>query len=93
MRETSLSQIEQSLLVIDRTIEELTARKNSFDVNEDYAHDLDVLNDIKLQVNQLSTTVGNLELRRDLIIESKQELESKASKSGQFPTKSGERSK
>ena len=74
-RETSLSQIEQSLIVIDRTIDELTAQKNGFDVNDDYAADLQALNDVKRLVNQLSTTVGNLELRRELILESKEELE------------------
>lgn len=33
-REGSLSQIEQSLIVVNRTIEELSEKKNSFDVNE-----------------------------------------------------------
>ncbi|MEX2491450.1 MAG: DUF2326 domain-containing protein [Nitrospirales bacterium] len=79
-QETSRSQIEQSMIVIDRTINELTAQKNSFDVNADYATDLQVLNDIKRLMNQLSTTVGNLELRRELILESKEELEGETSK-------------
>lgn len=78
-RETSLSQIEQSLIVIDRTINELTAQKDSFDVNDDYAADLTSLNDVKRLVNQLSTTIGNLELRRELILESKDELEGETS--------------
>lgn len=78
-REASLSQIEQSLIVIDRTISELTAKRNSFDVNDDYAADLESLNKVKREVNQLSTIVGNYELRKELILESKQELESEVS--------------
>lgn len=74
-REVSLSQIEQSLIVINRTIDELTAKKDDFDVNDNYEKDLAALNQIKMRLNERAAAVGNLELRRDLIIESKAELE------------------
>ena len=78
-RETSLSQIKQSLLVVDRTIDELTEKKNSFDVNENYEIELEKLNQIKLQINERSTSLSSLELRRDLIVESKEELQNEVS--------------
>ena len=78
-REASLSQIEQSLIVVNRTIDELAEEKNSFDVNENYETELEELNKIKMQINEQSTFVSTLELRRDLIVESKAELENEVS--------------
>jgi len=78
-REASLSQIEQSLIVVNRTIDELTEKKNSFDVNENFEKELDELNQIKRRINERSTSVSNLELRRELIIESKAELDNEVS--------------
>lgn len=78
-REASLSQIEQSLLVVNRTIDELTEQKNSFDVNENFEEELEHLNDIKQRINERSTNVSNLELRRNLIEESKAELDTEVS--------------
>ncbi len=78
-REASLSQIEQSLIVVNRTIGELTEKKNSFDVNENYEKELGKLNQVKLRINERSTFVSSLELRRDLIVESKAELENEVS--------------
>jgi uncharacterized protein YydD (DUF2326 family) len=78
-REASLSQIEQSLIVVNRTIDELTEKKNSFNVNENYEKELDELNQIKRRINELSTSVSSLELRRELIVESKAELENEVS--------------
>ncbi|NQU06799.1 MAG: DUF2326 domain-containing protein [Calditrichaeota bacterium] len=78
-REASLSQIVQSLIVLNRTIDDLTDKRNSFDVNENYERELERLNSIKLQINARTTSVSNLELRRDLIVESKTELENEVS--------------
>lgn len=78
-REASLSQIEQSLIVVNRTIDELTEKKNSFDVNENYEKELGKLNQVKLRINERSTFVSSLELRRELIVESKAELENEVS--------------
>ncbi|MDD3926730.1 MAG: DUF2326 domain-containing protein [bacterium] len=74
-RETSFSQIEQSLIIINRSIAELNVLKDSFDINDNYSAELDKLNEVKLRVNELATSVSNLELRKELISESKSELE------------------
>jgi len=74
-REHNLSQIEQSLIIINRSIEELEKKKKNFNLNENYEEDLSKLNSIKSKINSLSTQIGQLELRKELIIESKEELE------------------
>lgn len=71
----SESQIIQSLIVINRDIEELEILKNNFNINEDYAMDINNLNTVKSEINQLSTKIGQLEYRKQLILESKGSLE------------------
>ncbi len=78
-REASLSQIEQSLIVINRTIAELNEKKNGFDVNENYEKELKKLNQVRLRLNERSNYASNLELRRNLIFESKAELDNELS--------------
>ena len=73
-KEHNLSQIEQSLIIIKRNIEELKKSKKQFNLNKDYERDLEDLNQIKSQINRMSTKVGQLELRKELILESKEEL-------------------
>ena len=74
-KEHNLSQIEQSLIVLNRNIEELKKSKKQFNLNKDYERDLESLNQIKSQINRMSTKVGQLELRKELILESKEELD------------------
>ncbi len=74
-KENSLPQINQFLIVSERTIKELEIQKNSFNLNDNYDKDLTRLNLIKSKLNTLSTRLGSLEVRRDLIIESKEDLE------------------
>ena len=74
-REKSLAQIEQTLIIINRRVTELEQKRTSFNLNENYEADLNTLNFIKSELNSFSTKVGQLELRRDLIIESKNELD------------------
>jgi uncharacterized protein YydD (DUF2326 family) len=70
-----LSQINQSLLVINRTIEEFESKKNKFNLNENYNEELSTLNQIKSDINKYSTELSRLELRKELILESKNDLE------------------
>ena len=79
-KEGELSLIEQQLSFINAKIEELDARKQSFGVNEQYNEDIDKLSQIKHNLNQLASNLGALEMRRDLINESKNELENEYSK-------------
>jgi uncharacterized protein YydD (DUF2326 family) len=71
----SLSLIEQTLFLVNRKIEDLDNKKNTFNLNPNYKEDIDKLNNIKYQLNKTASKLGKLELRRDLILESKEELE------------------
>lgn len=75
MKEGTLSQVAQSLLVINRHIEELESKKNILDKNDNFNDDLSTLNKIKADINKYSTEIGGLELRRELILESRNDLE------------------
>lgn len=74
-KESNLPQINQSLIIVDKQIIELNKLKDSFNLNETYQQDLDQLNVIKQNMNKSSTIVSRLELRRELILESKEDLE------------------
>lgn len=74
-KEHTLSQIEQSLIIINRKIKELEKKKELFNLNVNYENELNKLNSIKSKINSLTTQISQLELRKSLIIESKEELE------------------
>ncbi len=74
-KESTLSQIDQSLLIISESIQELTRKKNSFNINANYESDLAQLNFVKSELNRYSTLTSRLELRYELISESRDELE------------------
>lgn len=74
-KEGELSLIEQQLTFINGKIEELNKRKSNFNLNENYDADLAKLNNAKLKLNKNATELSRLEIRRDLIIESKEDLE------------------
>ena len=79
-KESNISQIGQSLIVINRSINELTVRKDSFNLNANYEKELFTLNQIKSEINKLSTELSSMEFRKELIVESKNELEKEFSK-------------
>ena len=70
---------ETALSLIDSEIEELNKRKSSFNLNENLEADLDKLNTINYQINNTSSRLSKLTIRRDLIIEAEQELNSSKS--------------
>ena len=72
---SNLPLIEQALAVINSKIEELDSKKNTFNINESYSEDIENLNQTKYQLNKLTSELGSLEMRKDLIIESKDDLE------------------
>ena len=67
---------ETALALINNDIEELNKKKNSFNLNENFERDLDRLNGIKYEINKLSATISKLNIRRDLIKETEEELKS-----------------
>ncbi|MDB4293322.1 DUF2326 domain-containing protein [Maribacter sp.] len=74
-KESNLSQIEQSLTVINRSIAGLEITKETFNINENYDKDLSSLNAIKSGINKISSDIVQSEIRKELIVESKLELE------------------
>lgn len=74
-KDNNLSQINQSIIIVNKEISNLNKKKESFNLNEKYEIELKQLNEVKVKLNQISTKVSRLELRRELIIESKINLE------------------
>lgn len=69
-KESNLSQINQSLIIINKEIEELNKRKDLFNLNEKYEEELQKLNGIKSEINAYATRLSRLDLRKELINES-----------------------
>jgi uncharacterized protein YydD (DUF2326 family) len=74
-KESNYARIEQALIIINRNISELEEKKNSFNLNENFEKDLEELNLAKKEINKLSTQISQLQLRKELVLESKLELE------------------
>lgn len=73
-KENNYSVLDQSLIVIKRRIKVLDKAKENFNINENYESDLTKLNEIKRELNKLSTRIGQSEMKKELILESKAEL-------------------
>ncbi len=74
-KEGELSLIEQQLELVNSKIEELQKVKANFNFNEKFESQILELNEIKLNLSRLSTELSRLNMRRELIIESKADLE------------------
>jgi uncharacterized protein YydD (DUF2326 family) len=74
-KEGELSLVLQQLTFINSKIEELSQKKGLFVINDNYGNDIEELNKTKAELNSVSTLLSRLEMRHDLIIESKEELE------------------
>lgn len=70
---------EATISLIEDEIEELNRRKSILNINENFENDLISLNKIKYQINKASSEVSNLTLRKDLIIEAEEDLNSNSS--------------
>lgn len=77
--EGTLSSIYQSLIVINRSIESLNEKKDSFNLNANYEINIARFNQVKSELSRSSTRLSRLELRKELIVESSQELDSEVS--------------
>ncbi|WP_434329469.1 DUF2326 domain-containing protein [Mycoplasma capricolum subsp. capricolum] len=71
----TIKNIKDTINVLDNHISELKTRKKLLGVDENFEKKLDEFNQIKFKINQLSSKISNLELRQNLILESKKELE------------------
>jgi uncharacterized protein YydD (DUF2326 family) len=74
-KEGELSLIDQQLELVNSKIEELQQIKANFNFNEKFEAQLEELNLLKLNLSKLSTELSRLNMRRELILESKEELE------------------
>ena len=75
-KEGELSLIEQQLELVNSKIEELQKLKANINFNEKFESQILELNEIKLNLSKCSTELSRLNMRRELIIESKTDLES-----------------
>ncbi|MBG2712356.1 DUF2326 domain-containing protein [Proteus mirabilis] len=73
-KDSSISQVIQSLIVINDNIKNLEESKANFNINENYEYEINRLNEVKLNINRSNTELSRLTLRKDLIEESVSEL-------------------
>jgi uncharacterized protein YydD (DUF2326 family) len=74
------SAYEAALALIEIEIKDLDKKKSALNVNESFEEDLNNLNKLRYEINLISKDVGNLNIRRNLIEETRDELSSAASK-------------
>jgi uncharacterized protein YydD (DUF2326 family) len=66
---------EIALSMIEDEISALNEKKSSFNINEDFENELEKLNNIKYRINKTSSMISKMNIRKNLIEESKTELE------------------
>lgn len=66
---------EVALAIIEDEISELNKKKSLLNINENFEDDLNRLNEIKYNINRLTSLITKLEIRRDMIVEAKNEME------------------
>ena len=71
----TLEAIQQSLQIIGSQILELEEKQKNFDFSSDYQNDIDLLNNTKKEISQKSNELTQLVIRKELILESKEDLE------------------
>tara|TARA_R110002167_G_scaffold365821_1_gene591529 strand:+ start:1312 stop:3033 length:1722 start_codon:yes stop_codon:yes gene_type:complete len=69
------SAYETTLSLIENDIEELNVKKSKLNLNENFDSDLNKLNEIKYEINKLSSEISKINIRKELIIEAKNDLE------------------
>lgn len=66
---------EIALAIIEDEIAELNKKKSLLNINENFEEDLNRLNEIKYKINRLTSLITKLEIRKDIIVEAKNEME------------------
>jgi uncharacterized protein YydD (DUF2326 family) len=70
---------ETALALINLDVQKLNKRKENLNLNENFENDLNKFNELKYQISKVSSELSRLSIRRDIIQEAKQELESNLS--------------
>lgn len=65
---------EAALILINNDIVSLNEKKCSFNLNEDFEKDLDALNRVRYEINKISSIIGKMTIRKNLILEAREEL-------------------
>ena len=73
--EGEISFIKQKLTLISKKIKQLDIEKNSFRVNNNYSEDIKKFNKVKWLLSRESSDLTRLTMRKELILESKTNLE------------------
>lgn len=74
MKEGELPLVSQKLTFHEEKIREIEAERESFWLNENFAQDVDKLNQLRFELNKISTEIGYLLTRKELIVESIENL-------------------
>lgn len=61
--------------VVNNDIKLLEAKKETLNINQNLARDLDLLNEIKYEVNKLTSEISLLKLRESILLQTLEELE------------------
>lgn len=77
--EQTKSGYETALALLKVDINELELKKSQLNLNSDFEKDLNRLNTVKYNVNLTASEIGRLELRKSLIVEAQEEIESNGS--------------
>ena len=78
-KEGELSLIEQQLELVNSKIKEYQKIKSNYNFNEKFEAQIEELNTVKLNLSKISTEFSRLNMRRELILESKEDLEKEKS--------------
>ena len=65
--------------LVDARIEELQSDKSRLNINPHFQSDFEKLNQIKYQINKLSSTISTLQIRKRIILEANEEIQSRKS--------------
>jgi len=74
-KDQTKSAYEATLALIEQDIEELNKKKSGLNININFENDLDKLNNLKYKINKLSSEISKLNIRKELILEAKKDLE------------------
>lgn len=75
----SRNKYEIMLRWIDDQISCLNKKKSDLNINENFEYDIESLNKIKYRINQISSEISSLNLRKNIILDAKHDFESQKS--------------
>ena len=78
-KEHSGTEIKFQIEIVKRTIRNLESRKSKLNINENYEQELDELNQLKLRIASISSKISDLNLRKQLLVETEDELQNEVS--------------